>query len=151
MAARPGLALDLGGLTVEVLSPSDSLVAAAEATNEVSVVLHVRYGAFDALLTGDAYKPVERTLAASLGPGFEVLKVGHHGSETSTDPALLDAIRPEVALISAGRSNRYGHPTPGVLARLEERGIDILRTDRSGTVTLLARRDGTFRLRQERR
>jgi len=151
LAARPGVALDLGGLVVEVLSPSDSLVAAGAETNEASVVLYLRFGMFDALLTGDAYKPVERALAGSLRPGVEVLKVGHHGSDTSTDPALLDAIRPEMALISAGRQNRYGHPTPQVLARLEERGIDVRRTDRDGTVTVLARRDGRYQLRQDRR
>ncbi|MEX2467943.1 MAG: DNA internalization-related competence protein ComEC/Rec2 [Gemmatimonadota bacterium] len=147
LAARPGVRIDLGELTIEVLAPSDSILAAGAETNEASVVLRLRYGDFDALLTGDAYKAQERALVPMLEPGIEVLKVGHHGSDTSTDPSLLDQIRPELALISAGRGNRYGHPTPTVLADLGARGIRVRRTDRDGTVTVLGRADGRFSVR----
>jgi competence protein ComEC len=151
LAARPGTRMDLGDLVVEVLAPSDSLLATGAGSNEVSVVLRLRYGDFEALLTGDAYKPQERALLPVLTSAVDVLKLGHHGSDTSTDPLLLDSIRPELALVSAGRSNRYGHPAPGVLQRLESRGIEVRRTDRDGTVTILGRRDGRFSIRDGRR
>lgn len=147
LAATRGMRLELGELALEVLSPSDSLRATGPEANEASVVLLARYGSFEAFLTGDAYRPLERTLAESLPAGIEVLKVGHHGSDTSTDPALLEAIRPSVALISAGRGNRYGHPTRGVLESLGGHGIDIWRTDRDGTVTVVGRRDGRWSVR----
>jgi competence protein ComEC len=147
LAATTGMRLELGDLILEVLSPSDSLREAGPEANEASVVLLARYGSFETLLTGDAYRPLERALAARLPVGIEVLKVGHHGSDTSTDPALLDAIRPSVALVSAGRGNRYGHPTAGVLESLRSRDIDIWRTDRDGTVTVVGRRDGRWSVR----
>jgi competence protein ComEC len=65
-----------------------------------------------------------------------VLKVGHHGSRTSTTQQLLDAWPPSIALISAGRGNRFGHPTIEVLQRLEQSGAIVLRTDRDGEITL---------------
>lgn len=147
LVARAGTRLEFGRLGIEVLSPTDSMRAAGVETNDGSVVLMVRYGAFDVLLTGDAYKPVERRIATLLGPDIEVLKVGHHGSDTSTDPVLLDGIRPELAVISVGPNNRYGHPAPEVLERLRERAIDVRRTDEDGTVTILGRPDGRFSLR----
>lgn len=117
------------------------------AANDLSVVLLVRWGAFDALLTGDAPVSVERSVLPRLPPGgLEVLKVGHHGSDTSTDSLLLARTGPRVAVVSAGRGNRYGHPSPRVTARLEAAGIPIRRTDREGTVRVEARRDGTFRV-----
>ena len=67
-------------------------------------------------------------------PDMELLIVGHHGSDTSTDPAFLDAVRAERAVISVGRNNSYGHPARQVLARLQSRGMEIYRTDRNGTV-----------------
>ena len=66
----------------------------------------------------------------------DVLKVGHHGSKGSTSDELLDATTPRQALISAGKGNRYGHPTTETLSRLEARGIKVLRTDVSGTITV---------------
>jgi competence protein ComEC len=82
-----------------------------------------------------------------LSPRFQILKVGHHGSSTSTSRALLDRADPEVALISVGRRNRFGHPAPGVLGRLSARGTRILRTDIHGTLVVKARRDGSYRFR----
>jgi competence protein ComEC len=122
-----------------------------DGANEVSLVLEVRYGSFAALLTGDASVAVEEAfLPLLLSPTVQLLKVGHHGSLTSTSPELLARSTPKAAVISVGRRNRYGHPHPGVLRRLEEAGVEVLRTDRSGTLTLRARRDGTFEVRGER-
>jgi competence protein ComEC len=147
-AARAGGRIELDGVLLEVLHPPDSLAVDVE-TNATSVVLRLSFGAFDALLTGDAYKDVERDIASGLGP-IEVLKVGHHGSDTSTDSLMLERTRPELALISVGRSNRYGHPAPAVLGRLERSGAHVLRTDREGTLSVLAREDGTYSVTGER-
>jgi competence protein ComEC len=148
LAARAGRALDVDGMRVAVLSPPQALHEGVEA-NEASVVLHVALGAFDVVLTGDAYRPTERLLAETLGD-VEVLKVGHHGSETSTDPLFLARTRPEIGLISVGRSNRYGHPAAGVLDRLRQAGVEIRRTDLEGTLTVVGRPDGSFTVRSER-
>jgi beta-lactamase superfamily II metal-dependent hydrolase len=90
----------------------------------------------------DAEAAVERQLLAS-GDNLDVdiLKVGHHGSKTSTSQALLAATTPDVAIIEVGGKNRYGHPTQTVLDRLAKVGAGILRTDRDGTITFVS--DGT--------
>ena len=87
---------------------------------------------------------------AADAPPLTLLKVGHHGSITSTAEAFVEAVRPQYALISVGARNRYGHPDPQVLARLERAGARIFRTDRQGTVLLTARPDGTVRVRTSR-
>jgi competence protein ComEC len=134
---------------LDVLHPPDSIPADAE-SNAMSVVLRLTFGDFDALLTGDAYKDVERALVPGLEP-IEVLKVGHHGSDTSTDSLLLVRTRPEVALISVGGSNRYGHPAPEVLGRLERSGVEVRRTDLEGTLSVVARPDGRYDVIRDRR
>ena len=139
-AARAGDTLTLDSVTLAVLHPAQSWVETHLAANENSVVLRVSYGAFDAILTGDAGFPAESALTLSLGDA-DVLKVGHHGSAGSTGDALLDRVRPRVAVISVGE-NRYGHPSPEVLRRLAARGADVYRTDRGGTVTI--RTDGSY-------
>jgi len=89
------------------------------------------------LLLGDVSAGIERSLVPQLTPApVRILKVAHHGSRTSTSQELLDAWRPQVALISAGRGNAFGHPAPDVLARLEGAGARVLRTDRDGEITL---------------
>jgi len=156
LRAEAGRRFDVDGMIVEVLhppaSPQDPLSAQAEPldANATSVVVAVRFGAFDALLTGDAPAEVEREVAGAIGGGFEVLKVAHHGSDTSTDSVLLARARPRVGLVSVGRGNRYGHPSPDVLGRLRRAGAEVRRTDREGTLRVLARRDGTFRIEAAR-
>jgi competence protein ComEC len=134
-------------VSFEVLHPTDSAVSVEEGrgssveANRVSVVLRVSWQGVDIVLTGDAYVDVEETLMAELGD-IDILKIGHHGSRTSTSGAFLRTTTPEHALISAGRTNRYGHPAPGVLARLEDAGVTIHRTDEMGTVRVRVGRDG---------
>jgi len=146
-AARAGQSITFDDVTVEVLHPTDSAVAAERNTgvsaeaNRVSVVLRVSWFDVDILLTGDAYVDVEEALIAELGD-IDVLKVGHHGSRTSTSEALIRATTPRHALISAGRANRYGHPAPDVVRRLEDGGVQIHRTDELGTVRLRVTKDG---------
>lgn len=139
-AARAGDVIEWDGVRIEVLHPSAAWLRREARPNENSVVLRVTYGGFDAVLSGDAGLPVESLLVGRV-PRVELLKVGHHGSSGSSGAPWLAALGPRVAVISVG-SNAYGHPAPGVLARLAERGIAVFRTDRGGTVTV--RTDGRY-------
>ena len=141
---------------VEFLHPlaaSDGAGGRGEvAANDASVVLRVVYGEFSALLTGDAPAAVEDALVRRWGAALEseVLKAGHHGSSTSTTNGLLRATGAELALISAGRGNRYGHPHPGVLARLDSAGVRVLRTDVHGSVVVRGDASGRIEVERER-
>jgi competence protein ComEC len=110
------------------------------------LALRISYGDHSFLLTGDLEAPMERRLLQEgVLKHADVLKVGHHGSRTSTSQDFLDAVSPLVAVISAGPDNSFGHPHRDVLARLERQRAAILRTDRNGLVTI--RSDGhKFRL-----
>jgi competence protein ComEC len=90
---------------------------------------------------------VERRLVRRLGLDLraDVLKVGHHGSATSSTPVLLDAVAPRLALVSVGAGNRYRHPDAGVMAALQSRGTHVLRTDDDGTIVVTI--DGSETLR----
>ena len=112
-------------------------------TNDCSIVLRLTYGETGILLTGDAEWDSEQAmLAGSADLACEILKVGHHGSSSSTYSAWLDGVQPETAIVSVGTLNRYGHPSASVLRRLGSRGIDTYRTDRHGTVTIALDGDG---------
>ena len=100
-----------------------------------------------ALLTGDVDVTGERELVArarrhGIALRSDVLKVAHHGSRTSTGPGLLAAVRPRLGIVSAGRRNPYGHPSPEVVSRMEDRGVRVLRTDLHGRIEVRFRRDG---------
>jgi competence protein ComEC len=138
--ARAGDVIEWDGVWLEVLHPSERWLQREVRANENSVVLRVTFGAFDALLTGDAGLPVESTLL-DLVSQVEVLKIGHHGSAGSTGEPFLAAAAPKVALISVGE-NGYGHPAAAVMTRLAEGGIPSYRTDQGGTVTV--RSDGMY-------
>jgi len=133
--AVPGSWLDLGrGVRLEILGPGDPPPeAAADSVNDASIVLRLVYGKVSFLLTGDLGAAGE---AALLDTPFElqatVLKLAHHGSGGSTTPAFLDAVRPVVAVASAGAGNSFGHPSPSTRLRLG--GTPLLRTDLNGDV-----------------
>ncbi len=110
--------------------------------NSNSVVIRVDHGEDCILLTGDAEDPTERVLLSRGIKPCGVLKVAHHGSEHSTSAAWLRAIKPKIALISAGKRNRYGHPDPKTLARLESAGVKVYRTDLAGTLTIVSTSKG---------
>ncbi len=140
-AARTGDRLDLDGVHFTVLSPDSAWAAETTDPNEESVVLLVEYGQVRLLLDGDAGLPVEARPAGRVGD-VDVLKVGHHGSRSATSDAWLDEAKPEIAVISVGARNTYGHPAPEVVARLVAHGVQVHRTDREGTITLES--DGRF-------
>lgn len=127
---RAGQALDLGPSTrVEVLHAD---IGDGENENNNSIVLRVTYGDVRLLLGGDCEALV---CEAAFDPGpIDVYKVHHHGSEDSSGLALVDAMQPSVALISAGEDNDYGHPDWPTLRALEEAGAEIWRTDESGSL-----------------
>jgi competence protein ComEC len=123
------------GAEVTVLNPPSKPDAGAP-DNERSVVLRVRREGTCLLLTGDAGRPAEaRLVEAGLGP-CDVLKVGHHGSRSGTGRELLEALRPRLALVSAGAGNSWGHPDLEVLRRLARARVRVLRTDVDGMVSL---------------
>ena len=143
-APRAGEHWWFGGAEFTALAPFPGDEPGVEAHNNDSLVLLVKHGRHRFLLTGDAENRVEGRMVAgwSEGERIDVLKVGHHGSRTSTSPALLDAMRPAFAVISCGRANSFRHPHPLVMGRLAERGIPAFRTDEHGLVTV--RSDGRY-------
>jgi competence protein ComEC len=133
VTARPGLEYAIGKLRIRVLWP-DGPGVASEDPNLRAVVCLVSYGDTDVLLGADAESPVLLPLRL---PPVEVLKVSHHGSADAMLPALLEEVRPRVAVISVGEGNTYGHPTPETLAALDAApGLAVYRTDRDGAVTI---------------
>lgn len=148
IAGRAGIAFSIDGVDFAVLYPFDELDGAGIA-NDFSVVFRLEYGSFAALFLGDAPTSVEEELVALHGDRIRaaVLKVGHHGSATSTGQALLESARPAIALVSAGRRNRYGHPAPSVLHRLASHQVRVLRTDELGNITVRATAAGSIEVR----
>lgn len=123
---------DLGSAEVEILG-----LNAGEDTNNSSIILMIRYGETSFLFTGDAEREAEQ---AVLDSGAElkadVLKVGHHGSDTSTSYPFLREVMPEYAVISVGEGNSYEHPEEGTLSRLRDAEAEILRTDLNGDIII---------------
>ncbi|MFE0702684.1 ComEC/Rec2 family competence protein [Streptomyces sp. NPDC058872] len=145
--ARPGERWRAGDLEWRVLWPWNSAEGAAVSRggpNDASVTLLVHAaGGVRLLLLGDLEPPAQRALWRAhpdLGP-VDVLKVAHHGS-AHQDPGLMRRVRPRLALVSAGRDNPYGHPSPRTLAMLRAGGAQVLRTDRDGTVAVLGAEGG---------
>ena len=128
-----GTVWQLGSATVTMLGP----VAQYSETNDTSIVLRVDYGATSFLLTGDMESDAERDLVNS-GANLkaDVLQVGHHGSSTSTSYLFLNAVLPEMGVISCGVNNKYGHPHEETLSILRDAGVDVYRTDLLGTVVI---------------
>jgi competence protein ComEC len=126
---------DLGGAKVDVLFPPRDWPVGLEPKNNDSMVMRVSYGDTSVLLEGDAEKAVERRIAALHPQHADLLKVGHHGSATSTTPEILDSTKPSFAVISVGYHTSFGLPKPDVLARLQAAGAHVYRTDLNGAVT----------------
>lgn len=125
----------LGGAQVQILGPLHS----AEDSNDNSIVLKVSFGATSFLFTGDAERAEEQDLLnAGVNLQSTVLKVGHHGSDTSTSYPFLRAVAPQYAVISVGAGNSYGHPTEAVLSRLRDAGVTTFRTDLQGEITAVS-------------
>jgi competence protein ComEC len=129
---------------IEVLAPSIDYLPGAAPKNNDSLVLRLSHGRHSFLLTGDMEKQIEAELVNEhlLGARIDVLKVAHHGSKTSSTEDFLNAVHPAFGVISVGYQNSYGHPTRQTLEHLEERKIEILRTDEHGLISI--RSDGRY-------
>lgn len=130
---RAGEVYDIGPLTLEILHPAHL----TGDLNQDSLSIRFLYGNIAFLLTGDAYKQNElEMIRRNSSIKAEVLQLGHHGSNTSTDPRFLDAVNPKVAIYSAGSNNSYGHPHSEVVSLIKNKGIDLYGTDVHGTIVV---------------
>ncbi|WKV09668.1 ComEC/Rec2 family competence protein [Thermoanaerobacterium sp. CMT5567-10] len=131
--AKAGVSLDLGPeVSAKMIAPNRTKY---DDLNEYSAVIKLNYGDTSFLFTGDAEAESEKEM---INQGYDlksdVLKIGHHGSYTSTTAAFLDAVDPEYAVISCGKGNDYGHPHSVTLKKLKARNIPVYRTDECGTI-----------------
>jgi competence protein ComEC len=137
---RTGNVIDLhDGVRLEVVSPSDATPESESdsAVNDSSVVVRVGYGKVHVLLSGDSERPAEdEMLSNGSDLTANVLKVPHHGSASATAIEWLQAVHPQVAVISVGWHNQFGLPSEETLARLKDAGCDVYRTDQNGNVTV---------------
>ena len=134
--ASAGQSLHLGEAVLDVLMP---ISTGYVEENDYSVVVRVVYGDTSILLTGDCTTLGEYEMIFNgVDLDSDILVVGHHGSEYSTSRDFLEAVDPEIAIISCGRYNTYGHPSAAVMSRLDARGIEVLRTDTQGDLLLLS-------------
>jgi competence protein ComEC len=134
---RAGESVTFGDARMRVLHPPEPDWERRRVRNDDSVVLEVVYRDVAILLTGDISAEIERAIVPRLTPArTRILKVAHHGSRTSSSPELLEAWRPQIAVISAGRGNTFGHPAPEVLRRLDAIGATVVRTDLDGQITV---------------
>lgn len=128
----PGSTFSLGEVRFTILAPNSSTY---EDMNDYSIVLKMEYGNTSFLFTGDAEQVSENEIIAK---GYnlkaDVLKVGHHGSSSSTSQAFLDKVSPKYAVIMVGSDNNYGHPHKETMDKLEAKGIPVYRTDENGTI-----------------
>lgn len=142
--ARPGTKYDLGGgALLTVLAPSepfftkDQMKTGGNEPNANSIVLRLDYGQFSMLLAADAEEQTEhRLLTKELDLGARVLKIGHHGSKYASSADFLKRVKPEIAIVSCGAWNRYGHPSRAVLDRLKAANVKLYRTDLHGEITI---------------
>ena len=134
--ARAGTRIDIGGgAYIEILFP-DRDVSIWD-NNDGSVIARLVYGESTVMLTGDATVRTEEIVLEDYGEEdlrSDILKIGHHGSRTSTSKEFLEKVRPKYAVISSGKGNSYGHPHKEILSILESFGVEILRTDTLGTI-----------------
>ncbi|MBP3803911.1 MAG: MBL fold metallo-hydrolase [Oribacterium sp.] len=135
---KAGEQFTLGSANVIVLAPIDMHLA-EDNINNSSIVLHIDYGNTSFTITGDAEEAEEVTI---LDAGYElsstVLRVGHHGSQTSTSQAFLTAVKPQYCVISVGKGNQYDHPHEVTLQKIQESGAIVYRTDINGEITCIS-------------
>jgi competence protein ComEC len=143
---RAGESYRIGSVLVEVLHPAEL----SGDFNDSSVGVRISFGQVALVFTGDAERHAEhQMIARGHALSAQILQLGHHGSRTSSTPEFLHAVRPEVAIYSAGEGNSYGHPHDEVLQRLSQMGIPVLGTDRHGTIRVTT--DGSqFQIATER-
>ena len=133
MQVKMGDSFTLGSLQNTVIAPVEDYSDA----NENSIVIKATYGSTSVMLTGDAEKKSESDMLKKWSADAlksDILKIGHHGSDSSTTDAFLNAVSPEIAVISCGEDNKFDHPKPEILEKLENKGVVIYRTDIDGSI-----------------
>lgn len=131
--AKEGNLIDLDSdIQIKVLNSGSEI----KDNNESSVVLKITYGQIDFLFTGDAENKQEAEMVSKHGVDAEILKVGHHGSNTSSSQEFINAVKPKVAILSYGEGNSYGHPYSDVVNRLKATGAEIYSTAVSGNIVV---------------
>jgi competence protein ComEC len=129
--------ITLGAIGLRVFAPNANYQPGPQPANNDSLVLQARYKSTSILLAGDAEAPEEQSILAQSGVESTILKIGHHGSLTSTRPQFLSAVNPAWAVISCGRRNRFGHPREEILAELQSAHVRTYRTDVDGASCFL--------------
>jgi len=135
--ARAGQRIIFGSsdTILEILYPFNNMDVQEGASNETSIIARLVKGEQAIMLTGDTTKKIEVLVVEAGGElTANILKIAHHGSKTSSSRAFLEAVDPEIAILSVGKDNRYGHPDDEILVNLLEYGIQVQRTDKSGTL-----------------
>lgn len=139
--ARAGMQIQLSeGLQMKVLHPRSEFLSGTDSdVNNNSIVLRLAHSRISFLLPGDVEEEAEAVLLSSNeNLASTILKVPHHGSDTSLNLRFLEAVNPRLAVIQVGTDNKFGHPAPTTLAKLEEHGVMVLRTDQNGTVEVVS-------------
>jgi competence protein ComEC len=137
---------NIASTTLHFLYPDAPVSEIDRDSNNSSIIFKLSFGEQDVLLTGDAEDEVEQYLVETYGDvlDVEVLKAGHHGSGSSSIQAFVDEASPDIAVISAGKDNQYGHPSLRVLRRLERADADIWRTDLFGDILIYIEKDTIY-------
>ena len=141
---RAGNTSDWAGIQIKVLAPEASYVNSDQPSNNDSLVLRMEYGDASVLLEGDAEAQSEQAMAERRLAPVTLLKIGHHGSRSSTTPAFFAALAPKDAVVSVGKGNTFGHPREEIIHRVASSGARLFRTDEFGLTTFLLDRDGTI-------
>ena len=145
--SEPGDTYRMGDASFTILGPMDT--TNVKDKNDYSIVIRLDYGETSFVFTGDATVEVEKQmLKAHPASAFQcdVLKVGHHGSTTSTSKEFLAACNPSLAVIPCGEGNSYGHPEDVILQRLKDANVQVLRTDIEGTIIIYSDKNEVYRL-----
>ncbi|MBR3255971.1 MAG: hypothetical protein IKF97_07190 [Clostridia bacterium] len=139
-------------LYFEVLWPDNEKLITENALNNNSIVCKLYYKNFSMIFTGDIEENAEKLILQKFNNSnilnSTVLKVGHHGSKTSSTLAFLEAVKPKMALIGVGENNKFGHPNDEVIKRLQTFGTRIYRTDKMGEITLIIDNKGKIKVEE---
>lgn len=144
--AKEGQLINLdSNLKIQILNSTNS----SSDNNESSIVLKITHGNVNYLLTGDATVKNELEMIKKYNVKADILKVGHHGANTSTSQEFVNAVKPKVAVLSYGKGNQYGHPTSAVVSRIKASGAKLYHTALSGNITIKSN-GNTYKVTTER-
>ena len=149
LCVKAGDKLKIDGITISILHPTKNLITENSANNN-SIVCKLEYNSFSMLFTGDIEEIAEKEILNNYKNDLSVLKatvlkVGHHGSKTSSTEEFIKAVSPKVALIGVGKNNNFGHPNENVIQRIEQLGTKVYRTDINGEISITVNHKGKIK------